>query len=56
MSIIGIRSKQLMEQHDYHEEDLSRIQARCENDMCADQYPTTGQQIRTDAILSRQLH
>ena len=56
MSIISLRPKQLGEQHDYHAIEEGRHQVRCENDMCSDPYTTIEQQIRFDAILSRQIY
>ena len=56
MSIIDIRSKQLIDQQDNHDNDQGRIQAGHDNDACVDPYPTIEQQMWAVAILSRQLH
>ena len=56
MSTEGLRPKQFIDQHDYHEMEQGKVQVIFENDMYIDLYSTVERQTRTDAILSRQIY
>ena len=56
MSTVGLRSKQFIDQHDYHEIEWGKVQVTHNNDMYIDLYFTVEQQIRADAILFRQIY
>ena len=55
-STVGLRPKQFMDEHDYHEMEKGNIQDTHNNDMHINLYFTVEQQIRGDAILSRQIY
>ena len=56
MSTVGIRPKQFIGQHNYHEMEQGKVQVIHDNDMYIDLYSTVEQQIRADAILLSQIY
>ena len=56
MSTVVLRPKQFIDQHDYHTMEQGKAQVTFNNDMYNDPYSTIEQQIRADAILSRQIY
>ena len=49
MSMVGLRPKQFVDQHDYHEMEQGKVTH--ENDMYINLYSTIEQQIRVDAFI-----
>ena len=55
MSMVGLRPKQFTDQHNYHIREEDKVQDTRDNDRYIGLCPTIEQQIRADAILSRQI-
>ena len=56
MSMVGLRLKQFVDQHDYYIMEQGKVQDTHDNYTYIGQYSTIKQQIRADAILSRQIY
>ena len=56
MSTVGLRSKQFIDQHDYHKMEQGKVQVTQDNDMYINLYFPVEQQIKVDAILFRQIY
>ena len=54
--MVGIRPKLFVNQHDYNVMTLSQIQGVFDDDRYIGQYSTIKQQIKVDAMLSRQIY
>ena len=56
MSTAGQRPKQFIDQHDYHEMEHGKVKVTHDNVMYINPCFTAGQQMRADALLSRQIY
>ena len=56
MSVVGLRPKQFVDQHDYHIMELGKVQDSHDNDGYIGLYSTIEQHIRADAISSRKIY
>ena len=56
MGVVGIRPKQIVEQHDYHGKKQSKVQGAYDHNRYICSYSLIEQQIRADAMLLRQLY
>ena len=54
--MVGIGPKQIADQHDYHIMKQSKVQGAYGHDRYIDPYSTIEQQIRANAMLSRQIY
>ena len=55
-SMVGLRPKQFVDQHDYQIMEQGKVQDTCDNDRYIGCYSTIELQIRADAMLSRQIY
>ena len=56
MNTVGLRARHFVDQHEYHEMEKDKVQVEHDNDIYISLYSTVEQQIRADAISSRQIY